>query len=81
MSIHAQPSAVAKYFVIVFNGKNIPPTLAKINPTICSFYGSGFFSTTKRDAYDLAKNLSKIHPNRIYMVQSLDFLENTTFGE
>jgi len=80
MSIHTFPSKTAKYFVIVSNGKNLSPIYCK-NPTICSFYGAGFYSTTRKDAYDLANYLYKRHPNRIYSVQCLNYIENLFFGE
>lgn len=82
MSIRNTPSQTAKYFVLVTNGKNLPPALHK-NPTVCSFYGLGYFSTVRKDAYHLAKYLHSLHPDRVYSVLTLNCSDTTaiTFGE
>ena len=77
MTICQYPSQTAKYFVLVFDTDTLPPVLRKGNPIVCSFYGTGFFSTTRKEAYALALDLSKRHPNRLYMVQCLNCSTST----
>lgn len=64
MAIRMNPSKKAKYFVL---NQHIKDT--GLNPKICSFFGNGYFSTSKKEAFELKKDLEEIHKHtHIYTV-------------